>query len=246
MSLKDKVVIIMGASSGMGAATANLLAQEGTKLTIAARRLDRLDEIKANNSGASILAMKADVTNIDDVKAVVDKTVETYGRVDVMWNNAGIMPVNELRNSARTEWDNLININIHGVLNGIDAVLPTMIKQGSGHIISTDSVAGLVTHAKFAVYAGTKAAIRSIMEGLRQEEGKNGIKSTTIYPGQVATELGNSINNKALRKQISSDIKQPSMTVLKPEEIAKTVSFIIDTPANMSINELVIRPTAEL
>ncbi|AUI71189.1 SDR family oxidoreductase [Companilactobacillus alimentarius] len=246
MSLKDKVIIIMGASSGMGAATANLLAQSGAKLSIAARRLDKLEVIKKQNPAADILTFKADVTKINEVQAVVDQTVKTYGHVDVMWNNAGIMPVNELRKGARNEWDNLININIHGVLNGINAVLPTMIQQGFGHIISTDSVAGFVTHAKFAVYAGTKAAVRSIMEGLRQEEGKNGIKSTTIYPGQVATELATSINNDKLRQKISNDIKEPSMSVLQPDEIAKTVAFVIDTPKNMSINELVIRPTAEL
>lgn len=246
MSLKDKVVIIMGASSGMGAATAELLAKKGTKLTIAARRLDRLNAIKVNNPDAEILTMQADVTKIEQVQAVVDETIKTYGHVDVMWNNAGIMPINELRNGARNEWDNLININIHGVLNGINAVLPTMIKQESGHIISTDSVAGLVTHGKFTVYAGTKAAVRSIMEELRQEEGKHGIKSTTLYPGQVATELANSINNNALREKVSNDIKEEAMNVLSPEEIARTIAFIIDTPANMSINELVIRPTAEM
>lgn len=246
MSLKDKVVIIMGASSGMGAATAKLLAKEGTKLTIAARRLDRLNEIKAEFPTADILAMEADVTKIDQVQAVVDETRKLYGRIDVMWNNAGIMPMNELSVGAQNEWDSLININIHGVLNGINAALPTMIDQGFGHIISTDSVAGFVTRPKYAVYAGTKAAVSSIMEGLRQEEGKHGIKSTVIYPGQVATELANSINNEVLKEKITNDLHESAMNVLSPDEIAKTIAFVIDTPANMSINELVIRPTAEI
>lgn len=236
----------MGASSGMGAATADLLAKKGTKLTIAARRIEKLKAIKKNNPQVEILALEADVTKIDEVQNVIDQTVEKYGRIDVLWNNAGIMPINELRNGARDEWDNLIDINIHGVLNGINAVLPTMRKQGFGHIIATDSVAGFVTHAKYAVYAGTKAAVHSIMEGLRQEEGMNGIKVSTIFPGQVATELAQSIGNDKLRQKIANDLQGNEMTVLRPEEIAQTVAFIIDTPSNMSINEIVIRPTAEL
>ncbi|AVW09396.1 SDR family oxidoreductase [Lactiplantibacillus paraplantarum] len=246
MGLEGKVVIITGASSGMGAATARLLAQHGAKLTIVARRVQRLNEMKAEFPNAEILPIQADVTKLEQMEIVVNETLRVYKHIDVLWNNAGIMPINELRNGATTEWRNLIDVNIHGVLNGVDTVLPTMIRQGAGHIITTDSVAGFVTRPKYAVYAGSKAAVKSIMEGLRQEEGQHGIKTTVIYPGQVATELANSIHDETLRHQVATSIKSSSMTVLSPEEIAQTIAFIIDTPANMSINELVIRPTAEM
>ena len=245
MSLKDKVVIIMGASSGIGAATAELLAQKDVKLVIVARRLDRLNKIKEKYPDKEILAIAADVSDIKDVKHVVKETKKVYGHIDVMWNNAGVMPLNKLRVGARDEWKRLVNINFYGVLNGIDAVLPTMIEQGYGHIIATDSIAGLRTGTNNAVYSATKYAVRSLMQGVRIEEGPNGIKATTIFPGQMDTELTKTIENKDLKKQISKDLKGPSMTVLKPDEVAQVVANIIDTPANMSVDEIVLRPTAE-
>ena len=247
MSLKDKVVVIMGASSGIGAATAKLLASKGAKLTISARRMNRLEEIKQANVGAEILAVEADVTKADEVQNVIDQTVKTYGRIDVLFNNAGIMPVNNLDQVARDEWNNMLDINVKGVLNGIASALPIMKKQKSGHVITTSSVLGYEVLPGYAAYSGTKYAVRAIMEGLRQEEHANNIKTTVIAPGSVNTELFNSINNEEVRDGLKSAMKQPGaeMMAMQPEEIASAVAFVIDTPANMAVNEMVIRPTGQ-
>lgn len=247
MSLKDKVVIIMGASSGIGEATANLLASEGAKLTIAARRMSRLQEIKDNNASATILPVEADVTDKDQVQNVIDKTVAEYGKIDVLFNNAGIMPVNNLDQVARDEWDNMLDINVKGVLNGIASALPIMKKQKSGHVITTSSVLGYEVLPGYATYSGTKYAVRAIMEGLRQEEHANNIKTTVIAPGTVKTELFNSINNQEIKKGLEEATSQPGseMSAMQPEEIAQAVAFVIDTPANISVNEMVIRPTGQ-
>jgi len=247
MSLKDKVVVIMGASSGIGAATAKLLADKGAKLTISARRMNRLEEIKQANPDDDILAVEADVTKPDEVQNVIDKTVEKYGRLDVLFNNAGIMPVNNLDQVARDEWNNMLDINVKGVLNGIAAALPIMKQQKSGHVITTSSVLGYEVLPGYAAYSGTKYAVRAIMEGLRQEEHANNIKTTVIAPGSVNTELFNSINNDKVRNGLKTAMKQPGaeMMAMQPEEIASAVAFVIDTPANMAVNEMVIRPTGQ-
>ncbi|GEO78055.1 Short-chain alcohol dehydrogenase of unknown specificity [Companilactobacillus mindensis DSM 14500] len=247
MTLKDKVVVIMGASSGIGEATANLLAKSGAKLTIAARRMNRLEKIVQNNTGAEILPVEADVSKSDEVQNVIDKTVGKYGRVDVMFNNAGIMPVNNLDAIAREEWQNIMDINVKGVLNGIASVLPVMKKQQSGHIITTSSVLGYEVLPGYAAYSGSKYAVRAIMEGLRQEERANNIKTTVIAPGTVQTELFKSINNKDIREQLESlkDLPGADMQALQPEEIAEAVAFVINTPKNMAVNEMVIRPTGQ-
>ena len=247
MSLKDKVVVLMGASSGIGAATANLLAKQGAKLSIVARRFDRLEEIKKQNPDAEIKAFKADVTQADEVEKVIAYTVASYGHIDVLFNNAGIMPVNNLDQVAHDEWQNMLDINVKGVLNGIAAALPVMKKQKHGHIITTSSVLGYEVLPGYAADSGTKYAVRAIMEGLRQEEHANNIKTTIIAPGSVKTELFNSINNKEVREGLVDAMKQPGseMMALQPEEIAQAVAFVIDTPANMAVNEMVIRPTGQ-
>lgn len=248
MSVKDKVVIIMGASSGIGQATAELLAQHGAKLSIAARHKDKLDTLKNKYPDADIATFQADVAKIDDVKNVVKQTLDRYGHIDVMYNNAGIMPLNLLDQGARDEWDNMINTNFKGVLNGIDAVLPIMEKQKSGHIIATDSIAGFETWPGFAVYSGTKYGVRGIMEGLRQEAAPYHIKTTVVYPGKIATNLDDSINNKQMAAGLIDQMKHPDeipMDILKPDAIAKAVVFAIDTPANMDVNEMVVRPVGQ-
>lgn len=247
MNIQDKVVVIMGASSGIGAATANLLASQGAKLSLAARRLDRLEEIKKSNPTAQIKIFKADVTKADDVQAVIDGTVAEFGRVDVLFNNAGIMPVNNLDQVARDEWQQMLDINVKGVLNGIASALPVMKQQNSGHVISTSSVLGYEVLPGYAAYSGTKYAVRAIMEGLRQEEYGNNIKTTVIAPGSVKTELFNSINNEAVKKGLEDAMKQPGAEIaaLDADEIAQAVAFVIDTPANMAVNEMIIRPTGQ-
>lgn len=247
MSLQDKVVVIMGASSGIGAATARLLAERGAKLTLAARRLARLKEIKSAYPEASIETVEADVTDMAAVQAVIDHTVAKFGRVDVLFNNAGVMPVNNLSELAHQEWQQMLDINVKGVLNGIAAALPVMRKQKFGHVISTSSVLGYEVLPGYAAYSGTKFAVRAIMEGLRKEERQNGIKTTVIAPGSVKTELFDSINNKEVRESLKAAQKQPGaeMMALEPEEIAQAVAFVIDTPKNMAVNEMVIRPTGQ-
>lgn len=241
----DKVVVIMGASSGIGAATAKLLASKGAKVTIAARRMNRLEEIKKDNPDSDILAVEADVTKEKEVQNVIDKTIEKFGRVDVLFNNAGIMPVNNLDQIARDEWTNMLDINIKGVLNGIAAALPIMKKQKSGHVITTSSVLGYEVLPGYAAYSGTKYAVRAIMEGLRQEEHKNNIKTTIIAPGSVKTELYKSVNNSEVHAGLEKvmEASGTQMEALQPEEIAQAVAFVIDTPSNMAVNEMVIRPT---
>ncbi|MCH4009148.1 SDR family oxidoreductase [Companilactobacillus sp.] len=243
MDLSNKVVVIMGASSGIGAATSRLLAKDGAKLSVAARRLDRLNEIKAEFPNSEIETFKADVTKFEDVKNVIDKTVEKFGRIDVLYNNAGIMPTAPLIEGRRDEWQNMLQINIMGVLNGIAAALPYMSKAKSGQIISTDSVAGHVVGPDAAVYSGTKFAVRAIMDGLRMEQAENNIKTTIVSPGSTGTELFNSINDDD-QKKFAKDFFE-NVGGLQPEQIAEAVEFAIGTKNNMSVSEVIIRPTRQ-
>lgn len=242
MAVKDKVIIIMGASSGIGEATAKLLAQQDAKLVLAARRMDRLEAIKEAFPEADILLQQADVTNYDDVKKVAQLALDNYGKIDVLYNNAGIMPTAPIVEGRRDEWKQMLDINIMGVLNGIAAVLPIMEKQKSGHILSTDSVAGHVVYPDSAVYCGTKFAVRAIMEGLRQEQRENNIKSTIISPGAVATELYKTINDKEVSEAIHQAQKESGLI---SEDIASAVVFAINTPDRMSVSDMIIRPTSQ-
>lgn len=242
MTIKDKVVIIMGASSGIGEATAKLLAQHDAKLVLAARRMDRLEAIKEAYPEANILIQQVDVTNYEDVKKVAQLAVDTFGKIDVLYNNAGIMPTAPIIEGRRDEWRQMLDINIMGVLNGIAAVVPIMAKQKSGHIIATDSVAGHVVYPDSAVYCGTKFAVRAIMEGLRQEQRENNIKSTIISPGAVATELYKTINDKEVAEKVHQSQVESGLI---PEDIASAVMFAIDTPDRMSISDMIVRPTSQ-
>lgn len=237
--IKDKVIVITGASSGIGAATARRLAKDHAKLVLGARRIDRLEAIKEEFPEEAIVAQRADVTKKEDMQALIKTAVEKFGRVDVLYNNAGVMPVNALANQAYDEWQQILDVNVMGVLNGIAAVLPTMIKQKGGQIIATDSVAGHVVVPNLAVYNGSKFAVRAIFEGLRQEQHQNGIRTTIVSPGSVATELYQSINNPQ-NKQAEIDFEK---TVgLHADDIAKTVEFAIDMPDNADVNEVIVRP----
>lgn len=236
---KEKVVVITGASSGIGAATTRELARQHAKLVIGARRLDRLNELKAEFPDEDIITQKVDVTNFDEVQTLIDTAKKKFGRVDVLYNNAGVMPVNALENRARDEWQRILDVNVMGVLNGIAAVLPTMIEQKSGHVIATDSVAGHVVVPNLAVYNGSKFAVRAIMEGLRQEQHNNNIRTTIVSPGSVATELYKSIGNADNQK---AEIEVEKQIGLSAESIAKSVVFAINAPENMDLNEMIIRP----
>lgn len=244
MSLKNKVVIITGASSGIGAATTKKLVESGAKLVIGARREERLKELADNFPNGSVIYQKTDVSNLDDMKSLAKLAIDKFGRIDAIYNNAGVMPTASLNEYRHDEWQRMLNINIMGVLNGIEAVLPTMEKQGSGHILATSSVAGHVVYPGSAVYCGTKFAVRAIMEGLRQEEGSKGIKSTIISPGAVDTELYKSVTGKQAQEELIDSWKQPNKA-LKAEDIADGVVYALDSSNHTSVSEIIIRPTAQ-
>ncbi|MQS76802.1 SDR family NAD(P)-dependent oxidoreductase [Companilactobacillus halodurans] len=239
MSIKDKVVIITDASSGIGAATTRELAKKHAKLVIGARRLEKPNELKNEFPDEQIIAQKVDVTNLNEVQDLINTANKQFGHIDALYNNAGVMPVNALINCARAEWRQILNVNIMGIINGIAAVLPTMVKQKYGHILATDSLAGHVVVPNLAVYKGSKFAVRAIMEGLREEQHKNNIRTTIVSPGAVSTELYKSINNPDNQK---AEINVEKQIGLSAENIANSIAFAIDAPNNMDVNELIIRP----
>ncbi|MGX7419864.1 SDR family oxidoreductase [Carnobacterium gallinarum] len=239
-----KVVIVMGASSGIGEATVRRLAKEKNKLVIAARRESHLKAIKESLPHAELVYQVADVSKYDEVQKVIELALTTFGKIDVLYNNAGIMPTAPLAAGHREEWQQMLDINITGVLNGIAAVLPIMVKQKSGHIIATDSVAGHVVYPDSAVYCGTKFAVRAIMEGLRQEQHQNNIKSTIISPGAVDTDLYQTISDAATRDAVMKN-QQTAGFGLTSEQVADAVAYVIATPDNVSVSDMIIRPTKQ-
>ena len=242
--INNKVVIIMGASSGIGEATARRLAEDGAKVIISARREDRLKKIAASLSAYEVNYQVADVRVFEDVQSVVKLAMTKYGRVDVLYNNAGIMPLNPLSQLRLDEWRAMLDTNIMGVLNGIAAVIPIMEKQGNGQILSTDSVAGHVVEQTSAVYAGTKFAVRAIMEGLRQEEKDKGIRSTIISPGLVDTELYTTVDDAGTQAYLKQKAKIDGLG-LNPNTVANAVAYAINQPAGATVNEVLIRPTKQ-
>jgi len=242
MSVKNKVIIITGASSGIGLASTKVLLDDGAKLAVAARHVDSLNEF-AKEHGNNMLVQKTDVSDFHQVESLVNATVKKFGHVDVFFNYAGIMPVSYLRETGIEDWKNMVNVNIMGVLNGIAAVLPLMEKQGHDHILATDSTAGHKTFPKFAVYSGTKFAVKAIMDGLHQEEAGKNIKSTLITPGTTSTNLVNTIPDE---KDRQAELDTQKKATLSPEDLAYAVKFAIDTPDNVSVNEINMIPTGQL
>lgn len=241
-TIQDKIVIIMGASSGIGESTTKKLAQEGAKIVIAARREDRLKALVESIPNVDISYAVADVTKEEEVQAVINLAIEKYGRVDVLFNNAGIMPQSPLSDLRIDEWRQMLDINIMGVLNGIAAVLPIMQKQQFGHIVTTASEAGHVVFQQGAVYSGTKFAVRAIMETFRQEERKNNIRSTLISPGTVDTELHTTITDPERRKWIEE--LQHAIGLI-PNDIADAVAYAIGTPNTVNISEILMVPAKQ-
>lgn len=241
--IKDKVIVILGASSGIGEATVKLLAEKGGKLVIASRREEKLKVLRDSLPSCDISYKTADVSNYDEVEAVINLAMELHGRIDVLYNNAGIMPTAPLLEGRRDEWRQLLDINVMGVLNGISAVLPIMVKQQSGHILATDSVLGHHVYENSTVYCGTKFAVRAIMEGLRQEHRMDNIKSTLISPGNVATDIYKTIQNESTR-QAELEFRK-TVDSLTSEDVATAVAYAIETPDRMSVSEIVIRPTKQ-
>lgn len=237
MTAKGKSVIVTGASSGIGAATAKKLAAAGADVMLAARREDRLKAL-ATEIGGAVKWRVTDVSSHSDMLKLGEDAIRSFGKVDVIVNNAGIMPLSPLANRRVAEWDQMIDVNIKGVLYGIDAVLTHMLERREGHIINVSSVAGLITNPTSAVYSGTKHAVKAISEGLRKESA-GVIRVTCIYPGKVNTELGLSIKDPAVLSGIGSRF---NFKGLEAEDIADAVLFAISSPRNMVVNDIVIRP----
>ena len=243
-NIADKVVVITGASSGIGESTAKLLARHGAKVVLAARRRDRLDaavkEIAA--AGGKAISFAVDVTKRAEVEALIRAAVDSFGRVDVIVNNAGIMPIAPIEALRVEEWDRQIDVNIKGVLYGVAAVLPHMQKQKSGHIINLASVFGIKVFAPGGtVYCATKSAVRALTEGLRMELHSHNIRCTMVSPGAVATELPESSSEEATRKNLREFYK----LAMPANAIASAIAYAIEQPADVEIDEIVIRPTAQ-
>jgi len=242
-NIKDKVVVITGASSGLGEATAKYLAQNGAKVVLGARRTELLEKIVSDiaANGGVATYLKTDVVDKDQVKALVDKAVSSYGKIDVIINNAGIMPIAPMSEVLTQEWDSMIDINIRGVLYGIAAALPVFEQQGSGQFINLGSVAGTrVFSPGGTVYSGTKYAVRAISEGLRHEVGAK-IRVCVIEPGAVESELKNSTHHGESAKNVNEFYK----IAIPADSIARTIAFVISQPSDVDVNEIVLRPTAQ-
>jgi len=243
--IKDKVVIITGASSGIGYATALTLSKAGAKIAIGARRTDKLEELEnqIKKNGGDVLSHKLDVTQKTDCDAIVEQTMKKWGAVDILINNAGLMPLSFVKNLKIDEWDQMVDVNIKGVLYCTAAVLPHMREAKSGHIINISSVAGRIVFPAGSVYCATKHAVTAFSEGLRQElSPRNNIRVTTIEPGVVSTELTNTITDESLEKFVEASKK---MEALKADDIASAIVFAIDAPNHVSVNEVLVRPTTQ-
>lgn len=243
--LSGRVAVITGASSGIGAATARALAAAGAKVVMGARRDDRLqvirDEISARNGAA--LALRCDVTARDDCEALVQAGVDRWGRVDVLINNAGIMPLSFVKNLLVDEWERMIDVNIKGVLYCTAAALPHLLGQGTGHIVNISSIAGKRVIPSGSVYCATKFAVNAFSDALRLElSARKNIRVTCIQPGIVATELADAITDPDLAS-FKKHIK--GIEALQAEDIANAILYAVQAPAHVNVNEVVIRPTQQ-
>jgi NADP-dependent 3-hydroxy acid dehydrogenase YdfG len=243
-NIEGKVVVITGASSGLGEATARHLAVEGATVVLGARRSDRIQALaqELTEAGHKALAVVTDVKDAAQVQALVDAAVEQFGRVDVLLNNAGIMPFAPLERRTIADWDQTIDVNLKGVLYGIAAALPHMQRQKSGQIISVSSVAGHRVGPGSAVYSATKTAVRVISEGLRQEVKPFNIRTTVISPGFVESELSNSVTEPDIRASVEQGYAQ---NAIPASAFARAVAYAISQPEDVDINEILFRPTRQ-
>lgn len=235
----DKVVLITGASSGIGAGIARELGAAGCKLLLGARRSERLEALAAeiNAAGGEAACRRLDVTDSADVAAFAQAARERWGRVDVIVNNAGIMPLSPMASLKTAEWMQMVDVNIKGVLNGIAAVLPEFTARGAGHIINLGSIGALSVVPTAAVYCATKHAVRAISEGLRQE--RDDLRVTCIHPGVVESELASTITDPAAQAMMDSY----RAIALQPDAIGRAVRYAIEQPDDVDVNEIVVRPT---
>ncbi|RUO25320.1 oxidoreductase [Aliidiomarina minuta] len=241
--IQNKVVVITGASSGLGAETARHLAKQGAKLVLAARREDKLKSVAAEveAAGAEVLIKQTDVTDKAQVQALIDAAVDKFGRVDVLINNAGLMAIAPISERKVDEWEAMLDINVKGVLYGIAAALPVFEKQQSGHFINISSVAGLkVFSPGGSVYSGTKFAVSAISEGLRHEVGEH-IRTTTISPGAVDSEL----KYGSSHEESSAAVQEFYKSAIPSDSVARAIIYAIEQPADVDINDIVLRPTSQ-
>lgn len=243
-NIEGKVVVITGASSGLGEATARLLSSQGATVVLGARRLDRIKSLADEliRQGGKALAIQTDVTQVNQVKRLVESAAQTFGRIDVIINNAGLMPHSPLERLKIDDWNRMIDVNIKGVLYGIAAALPYMKQQKAGHFIFVSSVAGHKVRPGSAVYAATKSAVLVLSEGLRQEVKPYNIRTTVISPGALATELPNSITEPDIAENIRKFVSE---TALPAESFARAVAFAMSQPEEMDVNEILFRPTRQ-
>lgn len=244
--MENKVVVITGASSGIGEATARFLINKNFKVVLAARRKDKLDSIikSMNVDKNSVLSVKTDITHSENVTQLVNSALKKFGHIDVWINGAGIMPLSNFIEGKVTEWNNMIDVNIRGTLYGINSVLPIMRKQSYGQIINISSKAGHQSHPSGGVYSATKSAVLMISDALRQEEvnAKSNIRVNVISPGAVNTELLNGVTNEDTKNFVQSIYNQ---TAISPERIAHAIFETIELPEDTNINELIIGPAKE-
>ena len=243
MTIHGKVVAITGASSGIGEATAALLAERGARLVLGARNADKLNAVAArlSASGADVISKATDVSRRVDMAGLVWTATETYGRLDVLISNAGIMPVSPFDELHVDDWEAMVDVNIKGVLFGIAAALPIFRDQGSGHFVNTASTAAFRITPGQSVYAGTKMAVRAISEGLRQEAGEN-VRVTVISPGMTSTNFAESVTDPATRAGLEQRRDEIAMP---PAAVASAIAFAIDQPPDVDVGEIVVRPTAQ-
>jgi NADP-dependent 3-hydroxy acid dehydrogenase YdfG len=243
-NIAGKVVVITGASSGLGEATARLLAAQGARVVLGARREDRIQALarELTAGAAKAIAVRTDVTDRTQVKNLVAAAMEAFGRIDVMINNAGLMPQSLLERLRIDEWDRTIDVNLKGVLYGIAAALPYMQQQKSGHFINVSSVAGHKVGPGTAVYAATKFGVRALSEGLRQEVKPYNIRTTIISPGAVATELPDSVTDPDAAARVHKFYAEQAIPA---DSFARVVAFAISQPDDVDINEILFRPTRQ-
>jgi NADP-dependent 3-hydroxy acid dehydrogenase YdfG len=243
--IKDKVVLITGASSGIGYSTAKRLSKAGAKLVAGARRIEKLEELKKDieSLGNEVIVKKLDVTDKDACESFVQTAVDKFGNVDILINNAGIMPLSFMSSMKIDEWDRMIDVNLKGLLYCTAAVIPIMTKNNSGHIVNISSVAGRIVFPAGSVYCATKHAVTALSEGIRQEYSvRHNIRVTCIEPGVVDTELTNTITDKNLEKFVQSVKK---MEGLKAEDISESILYALEAPNHVNINEILIRPVKQ-
>lgn len=246
MTVKNKVIVITGASSGIGEASAKLLASNGAKVVLGARRESRLQEIDNDIKldGGQATYLKTDVTKPEEVQALVDLAKSEFGGIDVIFNNAGIMPSSPISALHIKEWNQMIDINLKGVLNGVAAVMPDFVTQKGGQIVTTSSVAGIKSFAGAGVYGATKFAVRNLMEVIRMESAQEetNIRTASLYPAAINTELLGTITDDATKTGMEDFYKQVGIT---PDAVARVVNFAVNQPADVNVNEFTIYPTKQ-